>query len=233
MQVRRPSDPEHPCGWWGSSVGSTPVNLWGRLGSSQRRWCQITACNGARSSLQPPSKLQQMCDMKANPRYRGVPNAAALSWASQALKFRSHPTWMTEVRRRVIDTESDNMADMVLSQGGTSVSSRVQCEYKTRDHGRRYASAIAVQRCSNLVRANVLPAGTQDFDRVNAMTNRVFQALNRLELPQWLPVIMRTTLPDSASRSRPTSVPARRGSFCPSLTGALYPRSMTWTPPGV
>ena len=73
--------------------------------------------------------LQQVRDMEANPRYRGVPNAAALSamkeWASQARKFRSHLTWMTEARRRVIDTESDNMAHMVLSQGGTSVLSHV------------------------------------------------------------------------------------------------------------
>ena len=88
----------------------------------------------------------------------------------------------------MIDTESDNMADTVLSQGGTSVSSHVQYEYKTHDYGRRYASAIGVQRCSNLVRANVLPAGTQDFDMVNAMTYLVVQAMNKLELPQWLPM---------------------------------------------
>ena len=42
---------------------SAPVNLCSRLGSSQRRW-QITSYNG---------------DMKANPRYPGVPNASALS----------------------------------------------------------------------------------------------------------------------------------------------------------
>ena len=93
---------------------------------------------------------------------------------------------MTEVRRRVIHTKSDNMADMVLSQGGTSVSSHVQYDSKTHDYGQRCASATGVQRCSNLVRANVLPARTQDFDKVNATTKLVVQAMDKLELPQWL-----------------------------------------------
>ena len=76
----------------------------------------------------------------------------------------------------MVDTQSDNVADMVPSQGGTSVSSHVQYEYKTHGYGQRYVSAIVVQRCSNLVRANVLPTGTQDFDMVNAITNLVVQA---------------------------------------------------------
>ena len=80
------------------------------------------------------------------------------------------------------------MADMVLPQGGTSISSLVRYECKTREYGLRCAFAIGVQRCSNLVRANVLPVGTQDFDMVNAMTNLVVQAIHKLELPQWLPM---------------------------------------------
>ena len=92
------------------------------------------------------------------------------------------------MRRRVLDTESDNMADKVLSQGGTSVSSQVQYEYKSHDYGQRYSTAIGVQRCSNLMRANILPAGTQDFDMVNAMTNLVIQAMSRMDLPHWLPM---------------------------------------------
>ena len=95
---------------------------------------------------------------------------------------------MTEVRRRVLDTQSDNMADTVLSQGGTSVSSQVRYEYKSHDYGRRYSTAIGVQRCSNLMRANMLPAGTQDFDMVNAVTNLVVQAMSRMDLPHWLPM---------------------------------------------
>ena len=75
------------------------------------------------------------------------------------------------------------MADTVLSHGGTSVSSQVQYEYKSHDYGRRYSTAIGVQRCSNLMRANILPAGTQDFDMVNAMTNLVVQAMSRMDLP--------------------------------------------------
>ena len=178
--------------------------------------------------------------MKGNPRYRGVPNAAALSarreWASKARSFRSHLTWMTEVRRRAIDTESDNMADMVLSHRGTSVSNQVQYEYKTHDHGRRFSSAIGVQRCSNLVRANVLPAGTQDFDTVNAMTNLVVQATSKLELPQWLPM---RELPhwrhcaDRTARLR-LQVQDHLGPNAKRviLSVALFLRSMTRTPPG-
>ena len=97
------------------------------------------------------TKLQQVCDQKANPRYRGVPNAAALSerkeWAIKARKYRSHLMWMAEVRRRVLDMESDNMADTVLSQGGTSVSSQVQYEYKSHDYGRRVLDSY---RCAAL-----------------------------------------------------------------------------------
>ena len=138
------------------------------------------------------TKLQQACDMKANVRFRGAPNAAAISakkeWTRRSQKFRSHLQWMTEVRRRVTDTETDTMADMVLSQGGTSISSQMQYDCKTHNYGRRYSSAIGVQRCSNLIRSVVLPAGTQDFDMVNAMTNLVVQAMNKLELPTWLPM---------------------------------------------
>ena len=76
------------------------------------------------------------------------------------------------------------MADTVLSQ----VSSQVQYEYKSHDYGRRYSTAIGVQRCSNLMRANILPAGTQDFDMVNAMTNLDVQAMSRTDLPHWLPM---------------------------------------------
>ena len=69
------------------------------------------------------TKLHQACDSKANEKHRGGLNASAVAvrkvWASKARKYRSHLTWMTEVRRRVSETESDNMADMVLSQGGT------------------------------------------------------------------------------------------------------------------
>ena len=45
-----------------------------------------------------------------------------------------------------------------------------------------------MQRCSNLVRAQVLPAATDDFDMVNAMTNLVVQAVRKLGLHLWLPL---------------------------------------------
>ena len=87
-------------------------------------WCENLA------QIHHMTKLQQACDMKANVRFRGAPNAATISakkeWTRKARKFRSHLQWLTEVRRRVTDTETDTVADMVLSQGGTSISSQVQ-----------------------------------------------------------------------------------------------------------
>ena len=63
------------------------------------------------------TRLQQVCDQKANPKYRGVPNTTALTerkgWTSKARKYRSHLLWMAEFRRRVLDIESDNMADIL------------------------------------------------------------------------------------------------------------------------
>ena len=138
------------------------------------------------------TKLHQACDAKANEKHRGGLKASAVAvrkvWASKARKYRSHLTWMTEMRRRVSETESDNMADMVLSQGGTSITSVVRYQYKLPGYGRRYSSLLSVQRCSNLIRAHALPVGTQDFDIVNAMTNFVVQAMRKLDLPEWLPL---------------------------------------------
>ena len=126
-------------------------------------WCENLAL------IHHMTKLQQACDMKANVRFRDAPNTAAISakkeWTRKTCKFRWHLQWLTEVRRRVTDTETDTTADMVLSQ--------VQYDHKTHNYGRQYSSAIGVQRCSNLVRSKVLPAGTQDFDMMNAMTNLV------------------------------------------------------------
>ena len=97
------------------------------------------------------TKSQQARDAKANDESRGIMNAAAVAvwkdWAAKARKFRSHLLWWTGVRRRVAATESDNKADMVLSQGGTSITSVVRYQHKSHDYGRRYSSAIGVQRC--------------------------------------------------------------------------------------
>ena len=78
------------------------------------------------------------------------------------------------------------MADLVLSQGGTSITSVVRYQYKTQRYGRRYSSLMEVQRCSNLIQVHVLPVGTQDFDMVCAMTNLVVQAMRQLDLLEWL-----------------------------------------------
>ena len=89
------------------------------------------------------TKLHQACDAKANERHRGALNASAVAvlkvWASKAAEYPSHLAWMTEVRRRVSETGSDNMADMVLSQGGTSITSVVRYQYKTPGYGGRFS----------------------------------------------------------------------------------------------
>ena len=68
---------------------------------------------------------------------------------------------MTAVRDQVAVVETDNMADLVRYQ------------YLVGKLGRGYSSPLGAQRCSNLVRAHVLPPATEDFDMVNAMTNLV------------------------------------------------------------
>ena len=87
---------------------------------------------------------------------------------------------------QVAVVETDNMADLVLSQGGTTIANLVRYQNMVGNLGRRYSSPLVAQRCSNLVR--VLPPATGDFDLVNAVTNPVVQAVRKLDLPSWLPL---------------------------------------------
>ena len=48
------------------------------------------------------------------------------------------------------------MADLIQSQGGTTIASLVRYQYKVSNLGRRNSSPLGAQRCSNLVRAHVL-----------------------------------------------------------------------------
>ena len=122
----------------------------------------------------------------------GVTNAMDVvekkKWAAKAQKYRSHLAWMTAVHDLVAVAETDNMADLVVSQGWTTVANLVRFQHKVGFLGRRYSSPLGVQRCSNLVRAQVLPPATEDFDLVNAMTNLVVQAMRKMDLPSWLPL---------------------------------------------
>ena len=108
--------------------------------------------------------------------------------AAKAQKYRSHLAWMTAVRYQIAVVETDNMADLVLSQGGTTIANLVRYPCKVGSLGRRYSSLLGAQRCSNLARAQVLPPATGDFDMVNAMTNLVVQAVRKMDLPSWLPL---------------------------------------------
>ena len=119
--------------------------------------------------------------------------------ARKAHKCRSYLAWMTAVRDQVAVVETDNMADVVLSQGGTTIANLVQ--FQVGNLGRRYSSPLGVQHWSNLVRAQVLPAATKDFDVVNAMTNLVVQAVRKLDLPSWLPLRKLGGWSDNADRT--------------------------------
>ena len=137
-------------------------------------WCECVAL------VRHLVKLQEACDAKANDRGRGVMNTMDVvekkNGPRKSRKYRSHLAWMTAVRDQVAVVETDNMADLVLSQGGTTIASL----------GRRCSSPLVALRCSNLVRARVLPPGGGDLDMVNAMTNLVVQAVRKRDLPSWL-----------------------------------------------
>ena len=64
----------------------------------------------------------------------------------------------------------------------TTIANLVRYQYKVGSLGRQYSSPLGAQRCSNLVRANVLPPAVEDFDMVNAMTNLVVQAVRKMPL---------------------------------------------------
>ena len=81
------------------------------------QWCENLAL------ISHLTKLQQVCDMKANPRRSRAFGEERIGEPSPQVPF----TFDVD-DRRVIDTESDNMADMVLSV------SHVQYEYKTHDY---------------------------------------------------------------------------------------------------
>ena len=93
------------------------------------------------------------------------------------------------------------MVDLVLSQGGTTIANLVRYQNKVGNLGRRYSSPLAAQRCSNLVRAGVLPPATKDFDMVNAMTNLVVRAVRKMDLTSWMPLRELSTWPDKADHT--------------------------------
>ena len=108
---------------------------------------------------------------------------------------------MDVVRDQVAVVEMDSMADLVLSQGGTTTANLVCCQHKVGNLGRGYSSPLGAQRCSNLVRAQVLPPSAEDFDVVNAMTNLVVQAVRQMGLPSWLPLRELSSWSDHADRT--------------------------------
>ena len=82
-------------------------------------WCECVAL------FRRLVKLQEACDAKANHRGRGVMNAMDVveknNGPRKPRKYRSHLAWMTAVRYQVAVVETDDMADLVLSQGGSTI----------------------------------------------------------------------------------------------------------------
>ena len=105
------------------------------------------------------------------------------------------------VRHQVAVVETDNMATLVVSLGGTTLANLVRYQYKVGKVGRRYSSPLGAQRCSNRVRAHMLPPATWDFDMVDAMTNPVVQAVRKTELPSWLPLRELSSWSDHANHT--------------------------------
>ena len=128
-------------------------------------------------------KLQESCEPQV---MNAMDVVEKKKWAAKAQKYPSHLASMTAMRDQVAVVETDNMADVVLSQGGTTIANLVRYQYKVGKVGRRYSSPLGAQRCSNLVRGHVLPPATEDFDMVNAMTNLVVQAVRKVDLSSWL-----------------------------------------------
>ena len=142
-------------------------------------------------------------------------------WAAKAQKYWSHLAWMTAVRDQVAVVETDNVADLVLSQGGTTIANLVRYQFNVGNLGRRYLSPLGAQRCSNLVRAHVLPPATEDFDMVNAMTNLVVQVVRKMDLPSWLPSCALSSWSDHADHTK--AIRGRLQGFPGAKTKAVIP----------
>ena len=143
-------------------------------------WCECVAL------IRQLVKLQEACDAKANHKGHGVMNAMVVvemkNGSRKPRKYPSHLAWMTAVRDKVAVVETDDVAHLVLSQGGTTIANLVRYQHKVGNLGRHYSSPLGAQRCSNLVRAHVPPPATEEFDMVNAMTNLVAQAVRKMDL---------------------------------------------------
>ena len=146
-QVRGAVDPAHPHG--ARSVGSLfPLVPDGAEPGAHREtlsadpcvsWCECVAL------IRHLVNLQEACDAKANHRGRGVMNAMdgveKQKGARKSRKYRSYLAWMTAVRDQVAVVETDNMADPVQSQGGTTIANLKRCQHEVGSLGRRYSSA--------------------------------------------------------------------------------------------
>ena len=202
-QVRGAVDPAHPHGARG--VGSLPACVGRRI---TRRTPRDAVGRPFCLLVRMRRPHQASCQIAGGLRRESEPQGSRCDerdgrkkWAVKAQKYWSHLAWMTAVRDQVAVVETDDMADLVLSQGGCTIANFVRYQYKVGNLGRRCSSPLAAQRCSNLVRGHVLPPATEDFDMVNAMTNLVVQAVRKMDLPFWLPSLEVSSWSDTPRRS--------------------------------
>ena len=209
-QVRGAVDPAHPQGARG--VGSLfppvpdgaepvahrengvgrPLCLLVRMRRPHQASCQIEG--GMRREGEPKGSRCDERDGSGGPR--------------KPRKYRSHLAWMNAVRDQVAVVETDNMADLVLSQGRTTTAKLVRYQCEVGNHGHRHPPPLGAQRCSNVVRDHALPSASEDFDTVNVMTNLLVQAVRKMDLSSWLP------LRDSAAGPTTQTTPRRSVDGC-------------------
>ena len=175
-----------------------------------------------RPTVQMRRPHQASCQVAGGLRHEGEPQGSRCDerdgrgggekWAAKAQKI---PVGL----RQVAVVETDNMADLVLSQGGTTIANLKRCQHEVGSLGRRYSPLLGALRCSNLVRAHVLPSAIEDFDMVNAMTNLVVQVVRKMDLPSWLPLRELSSLSDYADHT--TAIRGRLQGFLGAKTKAV------------
>ena len=174
-QVRGAVDPAHSHGTRG--VRSLPA-----CGRQTHRTPRNAASRPLYLLVRMRRPHQAPCQIAGGMRREGEPEGSRCverdgrgreaKWAAKAQKYRSHLTWMTAVRDQVAVVETDNMADLALSQGGTTIANLVRHQFHFGNLGRRHSSPLGVQRCSNLVRARALPPAISWCRRFARWTSR-------------------------------------------------------------
>ena len=133
-------------GWWkelpprGRSgaplIPRTPrsVGCWNSCRLCRAKRCRPTLVSLGANASPSSGILKEACDAKANHRGRGVMNAMDVGEKKNERESPEIPVllaWMTVVRDQVVVVETNNMAHLVLSQGGTTIANLVRFQHKS------------------------------------------------------------------------------------------------------